>query len=885
MIPLVVTSIAVIATITVGAILGFMMDGTELAMTSKEITEVQNLKGAENINMLINDSGIIIHNNGGISSHIVALKTTDSVGGEQVQAYKTILNPADSVIVSGNYSGKNVYAVTSLGNVFTAEENSIHYTVPTGSVGTHMSIIQMDTKGSIITGNGNQIGVERTVRPYSASYQTDDYAFVLDKLDSTKVIDIPTFDGWYYYNGQLEKNNLAPNILRYTSVSYTDSNHIGYNNQHLVIYGGGKSLIKLDPHLANKTLRISGTIQKGSIIEISGSPDSLSAPVQTVLRVSAVPENIAVWSNNVVNLSAAFDKNVITYATVKSDQNEINFDFKTLSYRTLESINIDLTHANDRSVDLCVYVNTDGETFEKLGKYKINHNMDELIIGYEGIFQYLKIKNCYGSSYIPQLYIREITTAFGPNKPDVSMGVFGDKTYYETTVTIPYSANIAVINNDAFASVQIKGETPTPKSPYFKITGLTPNMPYRIERNGFTSAVSITDSVGSILQPVVDVDFGTDDVTGGILRMYPYSAGYVGEFDALMIDAINGKAIHIPPSVDGKLIYVPHAYVRWTLPVTTTVENVVVNQLVIPYLNANYKAGSAVMIPIMPGAKEIRATMDGVNVTIQLAHIATATQIVPIDENTASISQYGSNNSAVSVIAEASTSVFVTAPYAGKMYAITNINGIAGGAVFTMDSNYTGDLEKARGSYTRIFPVRSSISIGYNYYFPPPESISNINNLATKHTNQLVAALNRGQISTLVTEVDVYKNFKHEKTERVYKASAGIASIVSDISHATYDTISFSPSLYYDNGGFSKFNTIHQVRLEYQPATAGFVTEVDVDAGDMVEFVVRVGLDAHGTPAPEINQYNSGVHATSSTSAYVHATIRFDGGSIIVGMS
>ena len=53
----------------------------------------------------------------------------------------------------------------------------------------------------------------------------------------------------------------------------------------------------------------------------------------------------------------------------------------------------------------------------------------------------------------------------------------------------------------------------------------------------------------------------------------------------------------------------------------------------------------------------------------------------------------------------------------------------------------------------------------------------------------------------------------------------------------------------------------------------------------MVEFIIRVGLDAHGTPAPEINQYNSGIHATSSTSAYVHATARFGNGSIIVGMS
>ena len=572
MIPLVATGIAAIATITIGTILGFMIDGTELAITSKEITEIQNLKGVENLHMIINDTGIIIHNNGGITSNIVAIKTMDSAGREQVQAYETTLNPADSIVVSGNYSKENVYAITSLGNVFAVEENSIQYVIPTGSTGTHMNIVQMGTKGSIITGSGNQIGVERTIRPYSAVHPTDDYAFVLGKSDPTKTINIPTFEGWYHYQGYLEKNNLLPNILKYVSRNYEDGTYAGYGNQDLVFYGKGKFLIELDPQLANQTVRISGRMQEGSMVEISGRPDNLSTSVETVLRVSVVPENITVWSDNVIDLNSAFDENVGTYAVVKSEQNEINFDFKTTSYRTLESINVDLIRSNGYSAYLCVYVDANGEEFEELGRYRIYYNNDGLIdINYDGIFRHLKIKNCYGSNDVPQLYIREITTAFGSNKPNVSIGIFGSQIYYEATITIPYSANITVTNNDV-AGVWLKGETLTPKSPYFKITGLVPNTPYRIERNGFTSAVSITDSSGTILQPVVDVDFGTSDIIGGVLRMYPNSIGYVGEFDSLMVDVVNEETIHIPPSKDGKLIYVPHAYVRWSLPVAATVE-------------------------------------------------------------------------------------------------------------------------------------------------------------------------------------------------------------------------------------------------------------------------------------------------------------------------
>ena len=145
--------------------------------------------------------------------------------------------PADSEIISGNYSGENIYAITSLGNVFTVEENSIRYVVSTGSTGTHMNIVQTATKGSIITGSENQIGIERTIRPYSAVHATDDYVFVLDKLDSTKVIDIPTFNGWYHYKGYLEKDNLTPNILRYTSRIYSDGGYMGHSNGYLVFYG------------------------------------------------------------------------------------------------------------------------------------------------------------------------------------------------------------------------------------------------------------------------------------------------------------------------------------------------------------------------------------------------------------------------------------------------------------------------------------------------------------------------------------------------------------------------------------------------------------------------------------------------------------------------
>ncbi|MDI1494854.1 MAG: hypothetical protein K8823_160 [Cenarchaeum symbiont of Oopsacas minuta] len=885
MIPLVAIGIAFIATITVGTILGFMIDGAELAMTSKEITAVQNLKGSENLDVLIKDGDLVIHNKGIESSHVIAIKTMDGVGIELIQAYETTLNPTSDIVVSGNYSEKDVYVITSLGNIFAASGNLSLNSVSSGSVGTHMNIVQVSTKGSIISGNREQLGIERTVQPYSAAHQTDDYAFVLGDVDVSKVMSIPTFDGSYYYLGHIIKKQDGPNILGYVSKSHTGNTHAVVNHDYLMFYGIGQIMVKLDPQLANQTILLSGTIRNGSMIEISGRPNNSASEIQTVLRISAAPENISVQSDHVTNLNAAFDDDVSTYATVKSNQNEIIFDFETLSYRTIGSMNIDLDRSDGHRIFLCIYVDTNGKAFEKIAKYNIYHHTNNAIdVNYEGLFRYLKIVDCYNSSYIAQVDIREINTAFVPNKPGISTSMFGDNMYYKTTLSIPYSANLTVTTN-SFYVILVRGEIPNFDSPRFEITGLAANTPYRIERDGFTSAISITASDGSISLPTADVDFDTGDSAGGVLRLYPNSTGHVGEFNTLMLDAVNDKVVQLAPLEDGKLIYVPHAYVRWVLPAASTIENVLVDEIALSYLNANYEAGSAIMIPIVPGTKKMHATVDGINMTVQLAHIAATTQIVPIQENMATNARYGVGDSTVYTTTEASTSTFVTASHTGKTYGIIDINGISGSATFTMNSNYTGELAKAHGSYNKVFPVRSTKSVGYWYYFPPPESISNMNSLATNHANELIIALNRGQISALVAEVDVYKNFKHIKTERIYKANAGTASVVSNVINATYDTLPFSPSRYYDNGGLSKFNTMHQVHIEYSPMQTSHIAEVDVNAGDMIEFVVRVGLDAHGTPVPTIDEYSSGVHATSTTSAYVHTAAGFTSGSIIVGMS
>lgn len=99
---------------------------------------------------------------------------------------------------------------------------------------------------------------------------------------------------------------------------------------------------------------------------------------------------------------------------------------------------------------------------------------------------------------------------------------------------------------------------------------------------------------------------------------------------------------------------------------------------------------------------------------------------------------------------------------------------------------------------------------------------------------------------------------KYVDTILVYTSNSAQASITSTLSEVGY-------------------GASNQVHITYPLTSISDNITIPVNTGDMMEFVMRVNLDASGAPTP-----SSGDGAYSS---YVQVTTEFGGGLITVGMS
>ena len=190
----------------------------------------------------------------------------------------------------------------------------------------------------------------------------------------------------------------------------------------------------------------------------------------------------------------------------------------------------------------------------------------------------------------------------------------------------------------------------------------------------------------------------------------------------------------------------------------------------------------------------------------------------------------------------------------------TNIDlKVGGSADFSMDASYTGESTSSSSckwsgasSPHRTYSCRS-------YSLPSnPGGISNIDSLTSAHQSQLTTALNNGQVSQITVEVDIFKNLQYVKTVLISTSNSAQASVTSTLSEA----------------GYGASNQIH---VTYPLTTISENIAISVDVGDMMEFVVRVNLEASGVPTPS--------SVDGRYSSYVKTTTEFGGGVITVGMS
>ena len=425
---------------------------------------------------------------------------------------------------------------------------------------------------------------------------------------------------------------------------------------------------------------------------------------------------------------------------------------------------------------------------------------------------------------------------------------------FELVTPLSTNSYLVVTLNDGGAT--IKGESfYTDSDVFFKVDGLPADTAFDVSKNGITGVVGKTESNGVITLLYDDVSFGIPTSPGGILRIYPDSTKYLGNLGAALIDMYHKESIPLNTGED--LVYIPQNFVRWIFPVPVEVADVRIDEISLDYLNGDYAKNDALVIPVIPNADIIYATINGTDTEVLMRDVSVYTQIKQVLKKSSTSSDH-STTGAVSTSSNISTSTFLTATHTGT--AIANINiKVGGSADFSMSSSYTGEFVESRScKWSGASSPYRTYSCSAHSNPVNPSDITNIQSLTSAHRDQIVAALDNGQLSQITVDVDIIKNMEYVKTVTIYSSNPTTATVSSTLSNARY-------------------GASNQVHIVYPLTLVSEYITTQVDVGDMIEYVIRVNLDVAGAPVPTSND--------GSYSSYVSATTEFDGGVIIVSMS
>jgi len=427
---------------------------------------------------------------------------------------------------------------------------------------------------------------------------------------------------------------------------------------------------------------------------------------------------------------------------------------------------------------------------------------------------------------------------------------------FEKKVKLLEDSHIVITVNDGSAS--IKGETFNPETDVFlQIDDLPKNTAFDISKDGIIGVIGQTDSNGRISLLYEDVDFGIITSMGGILKIYPNSLTYNGDYGIIMFDLLHGNTTILETGED--MLYIPQNFVYWVFPVDVVIDNLRIDDIELDYLNGSYTENEALLIPVIPSATTIYITINGEDVVVLMRDVDTSTNIkqVPKESSTSSDRKIGGTASTSSNI---STSAFLTATHTGNMYVNFDFK-VGGSADFTMDSKYTGKFDSNTSCKWHGASSPSRTHSCRTYSTPSsPDSITNMVSLTEEHQAQLTNALNRGQVSNLTVEVDIIKNMSDEDAQTI-------------LIYKSYSSKAFVTSTFYE----ARYSASNQVFVTYPLDLVSENIFIPVEIGDMVEFVVRVNLEASGTPAP--------ISDSANYLSYVKVTTEFGGGIITVGMS
>ena len=156
-------------------------------------------------------------------------------------------------------------------------------------------------------------------------------------------------------------------------------------------------------------------------------------------------------------------------------------------------------------------------------------------------------------------------------------------------------------------------------TPLLHITSLPPNISYDIKQGDNILVTGFTSNSGEIELHTNNINNNNDLNEEILLSIYPNSGVYQGtiiqdDTNAITYDPRNKQFINVN-GPDNK-IHTTEGYIRYTIPSTVNINNVTLHKgdetISLDYLNKQYKAGSKMYVPIVPGYLTITMDINGV---------------------------------------------------------------------------------------------------------------------------------------------------------------------------------------------------------------------------------------------------------------------------------
>lgn len=521
-------------------------------------------------------------------------------------------------------------------------------------MGLQARIIQIDFEDdTAITFGRGVAGDVVSLKPYIAVNQDTDFAALVKNTDNPEVYAIPEF--WRQYslgsNGVLtDMTAEAANVLGYTSyrvlsgnvdVSVSSSSGGGGgdsgnngNNNSITVTGSGRAILQLNDYQGQKLI-LRGNTGSGIAKMITSDVSLSTAPYYTrgFLTYSAgidpAPNSFRVPAGLDSTHTGIFEYDQIYLkrhqhhckCAIHIHPNEVNHVMTHASLVKRDSINyMTITGDNTAPADI-----SPTYSITPLGTENFSFKLYDTLPSY----QHAVLQNAF-----------------------------------ETEYTFPQGVSYLYVEPNG-STITLKAEQHT-DTPFLKIVNVTPDMPYRIIKDGHTIAAGMSDHTGQIL---VEEHHNTTTLAGGMLHLYRDALTYRGHLNTLVFDEMHQRIIHL--GTPKSEIYTVHMYAR--IPVTGTVnitDTSLDNTQDIPYIDGHYRGGDDLSIPVLPGFDTIHMRINGIQTSLRYADILGSTGITIAEPKTSQITQNSVSSPIRYAESAAGTVAFAIATSDGRLKAV-----------------------------------------------------------------------------------------------------------------------------------------------------------------------------------------------------------------------